>query len=114
METGLEDVRDLTKLVTRKRHRCSNTEHLWKRKRGGVEKCELCGDRIPCKNDEHCWHIECWVRRLNMGLVKHYPISRVIRGLVITNGVRIVFDATADDPLDWTLPTKETRVEDVT
>jgi hypothetical protein len=54
------------------------------------------------------------VRRLNLGVVKHYPIDWAMPSMRIEDGNGgFVFDTFDDDPAEWTLPTRHTKVEDV-
>jgi hypothetical protein len=58
--------------------------------------------------------VDCWVRRLNLGIVKHYPLEWAQPSMRISDGKGgFVYDTFDDDPAEWTLPTSETKVEDV-
>jgi hypothetical protein len=107
----MNEVLDLTQLG--RRRRCSNDSHTWKRRRDGTERCTTCNDRFPCSNTERCYHVDCWIRRLQLGIVRHYPIANAVRGMVIMNGPRVIMDTEPEDPLDWTMPDKNTKLEDV-
>lgn len=88
--------------------------HNWVRRRNGVERCAACGDQFPCRKPK-CWHVDCWVRRLNLGMIEHYPIRWAMPGLRIADDKGgYVYDTFDDDPTEWTLPTRDTKVEDVT
>jgi len=102
------DFRKLARKAARERR--STCDHAWVRRRSGVEKCGACGDQFPCKQPT-CFHVDCWVRRLNLGLVEFYPIEYAVPSMRIGDGE--IYDTTDDDPLEWVLPTADTKVEDV-
>jgi len=108
-----EKIVNLTRMA-RKAARALRTscKHTWVKKRSGVERCSDCGDQFPCR--KNCWHVDCWVRRLNLGWVEHYPIEWANRSMRISDGKGgYVYDTLDDDPAEWTLPTRDTKVEDV-
>ncbi len=44
--------------------RCrSNDLHVWEKLNEKEEKCSLCGDIFPCRNEAKCWHYDCWEGR---------------------------------------------------
>jgi len=98
----MADVLDLTKLVRRKRAACP---HDYKRKRSGVERCEVCGDRFPCASN-NCLHLDCIERAMELGLREFptdYPYT--IRVIDMRGPLEVVvIDTTDDDPTEWVTP----------
>lgn len=110
------EIKDLTKLARRAlRGKRAHCRHNYQRPdRKGVEHCDKCDDTFPCRSQSDCFHVDCWTRRLELGIVKTYPIDKAVRGMTISDGRGgYVYDTTSDDPVDWTLPDSTTRVEDV-
>jgi len=111
-----EEILDLTRVARRLKSRC---QHNWQPARGGLEKCALCRDTFPCR--DQCTHLDCIFRRAEL-LHEGRP---VIAGETIpTDGsfpwtctleeqrgpMRvIVFDTAPEDPLDWVDPFVEAQ-----
>lgn len=44
--------------------RCRRNDlHKWEDIGNGEEKCASCSEIFPCRNEEKCWHVDCWLAR---------------------------------------------------
>lgn len=44
--------------------RCRRNDlHVWERLSDSEEKCKLCSEIFPCRNQDKCWHVDCFEAR---------------------------------------------------